>query len=74
MRMTLPSQTGTFTEHTQALGGILERFRQEALPLEDALTLFEVGVAHIKTCQAQLNQAKGRFMTIQEALLANEPN
>jgi|GEM_PF-5107269 len=60
--------TSSFTEHTQALGGILERFRQETLPLEESLTLFEEGVTHVKQCQAKLNEAKGRFMTIQEAL------
>jgi exodeoxyribonuclease VII small subunit len=50
------------------LSEIIERFRQDALPLEESLTLFEEGVAHIKASQALLNQAKGRFQSIQEAL------
>ncbi len=61
----------TFTQHTQALSEIIERFRQEALPLEESLTLFEEGVRHIKASQALLNQAKGRFQSIQEALDAD---
>jgi exodeoxyribonuclease VII small subunit len=65
--MTTPTSE-TFTEHTQALAGILERFRGESLPLEDALALFEEGVGHIKAGQALLNQARGRFSTIQEML------
>lgn len=65
--MTTPTSE-TFTQHTQALGALLERFRSETLPLEDALDLFEEGVQHIKAGQAMLNQAKGRFNTIQEML------
>ena len=61
----------TFTQHTQALTVIIERFRQESLPLEESITLFEEGVTHIKSSQALLNQAKGRFQTIQEALELN---
>jgi exodeoxyribonuclease VII small subunit len=65
--MTTPTSK-TFTEHTQALGQILERYRTETLPLEESLDLFEEGVAHIKAGQAMLNQAKGRFTTLQEML------
>jgi exodeoxyribonuclease VII small subunit len=53
------------------LSEIIERFRQDALPLEESLTLFEEGVTHIKASQALLNQAKGRFQSIQEALDAD---
>jgi exodeoxyribonuclease VII small subunit len=65
--MTTPTSQ-TFTQHTQALGQILERYRNETLPLEESLDLFEEGVAHIKAGQAMLNQAKGRFTTLQELL------
>jgi exodeoxyribonuclease VII small subunit len=65
------TSTETFTQHTQALSEIIERFRQDALPLEESLTLFEEGVAHIKASQALLNQAKGRFQSIQDALDAD---
>lgn len=58
----------TFTQHTQALTTLIERFRSEALPLEDAIALFEEGVQHIKASQALLNQTQGRFQSIQEAL------
>jgi exodeoxyribonuclease VII small subunit len=58
----------TFTQHTQALSALIERFRSEALPLEEAIALFEEGVQHIKASQALLNQAQGRFQSIQEAL------
>jgi exodeoxyribonuclease VII small subunit len=62
------STSETFTQHTHALNDIIERFRQDALPLEESLTLFEEGVRHIKASQALLNQAKGRFQSIQDAL------
>lgn len=50
----------TYTQSAQELEGILERFRQETLPLEDALMLFESGVGHLKNCQAQLNSGRGQ--------------
>jgi exodeoxyribonuclease VII small subunit len=65
------TSTETFTQHTQALSEIIERFRQDALPLEESLTLFEEGVTHIKASHALLNQAKGRFQSIQDALDAD---
>ncbi|XVJ50723.1 MAG: exodeoxyribonuclease VII small subunit [Vampirovibrio sp.] len=58
----------SFTEHTQALSEILDRFRQESLSLETSMLLFEEGVLHIQQSQAFLNQAKGRFQSIQDAL------
>lgn len=50
----------TYTQSAQALEGILERFRQETLPLEDALKLFESGVGHLKNCQTQLTVGRGQ--------------
>ncbi|HEY9745835.1 MAG TPA: exodeoxyribonuclease VII small subunit [Oculatellaceae cyanobacterium] len=53
-------KTPTFSESAAALDEIVERFRSESLPLEEALKLFEEGVAHVKICQAKLSDARGR--------------
>ena len=64
----MPTSAETFTQHTQALTALIERFRSESLTLEEAIALFEEGVQHIKASQALLNKAQGRFQSIQEAL------
>jgi exodeoxyribonuclease VII small subunit len=57
----LNDDTASFTVAAEALDGILDRFRSETLPLEDALSLFETAVGHIKTCQSRLCVAKGKI-------------
>lgn len=52
--------TPTFSQSATALDEIVERFRGESLPLEEALKLFEEGVKHIKVCQGKLTEARGR--------------
>lgn len=56
----MPKQSPTFSESSDALDTIVERFRSESLSLEEALALFEEGVQHIKVCQTKLTQARGR--------------
>lgn len=60
----------TFTEASEALDTIVERFRSDTLPLEEALSLFEQGVSHIKVCQSKLTQARGRVEELVKTLQA----
>jgi exodeoxyribonuclease VII small subunit len=65
--MMMMTTDDSFTARSEALSGVVERLRQEVLPLEESLSLFEAGLGHAVACQAFLQQAKGRFETLQEA-------
>lgn len=56
----MSKQPPSFSESAEALDAIVERFRTEALDLEEALSLFEQGVKHVKVCQGKLTEARGR--------------
>ena len=58
----------TFTEASDALDTIVERFRTESLPLEEALSLFQEGVGHIKVCQTKLSDARGQVEELVKTL------
>ncbi|WP_373533168.1 exodeoxyribonuclease VII small subunit [Vampirovibrio sp.] len=58
----------TFSESSQALEDIVDRFRAESLPLEEALGLFEQGVGHIKVCQTKLTEARGKVEELVKTL------
>jgi exodeoxyribonuclease VII small subunit len=58
----------SFTESSQQLGRIIERFRTEALTLEDSLSLFEEGVQHLKVCQQKLASSRGRVEELVKTL------
>lgn len=58
----------SFSEASEALDAIVERFRSESLPLEEALNLFEQGVQHIKVCQSKLTDARGRVEELVKTL------
>lgn len=62
----------TFTQSTQALDDILSQFRAGNLPLEDALALYEQGVAHITRCQSLLTSAQGQFTVLTETLAQSQ--
>jgi exodeoxyribonuclease VII small subunit len=64
----MAAKTPTFSESSQALEEIVERFRSESLPLEEALTLFEDGVGHIKICQTKLTEARGKVEELVKTL------
>lgn len=49
----------SFSESSEKLDEIIEQFRSGDLQLEEALTLFEQGVGHLKICQSKLGEAKG---------------
>ncbi len=60
--------TPSFSESSQALEEIVERFRNESLPLEEALKLFEEGVGYIKVCQSKLTDARGQVEELVKTL------
>jgi exodeoxyribonuclease VII small subunit len=66
-----PAETAakaSFTEASKALETIVQRFKTETLPLEEALSLFEAGVGHIQTCQAKLTDVKGKVDVLVKSL------
>lgn len=58
----------SFTKSLDQLNAVVERFRTETLPLEEALSLFEVGVTAVGQCQQTLGQAKGRLQVLSQTL------
>ena len=62
------NETATFTESSQALTAIVDQFRNQTLPLEEALALFEKGIGYVRTCQSTLGNAKGKLQTLSQAL------
>jgi exodeoxyribonuclease VII small subunit len=64
------TETTTFTESSQALTAIVDKFRNQSLPLEEALALFEQGIGYVRTCQSTLGNAKGKLQTLNQALAA----
>lgn len=64
-------ETPTFSKSAEALDAIVERFRDGSLSLEEALTLFEEGVGHLKVCQGKLTEARGRVEELVKTLQAD---
>lgn len=60
--------TRGFTEASDALTQILDRFRRGQLPLEEAMTLFEEGVKALHDCQRALNAAEGKVKQLMDQL------
>jgi len=57
----MPASTPTtFSAATETLESVLQRFRSDNLPLEDAIALFEKGVGALNICQTTLQQARGK--------------
>ncbi len=50
----------SYTEASESLDEIVERFKSGTLSLEESLSLFEEGIAYVKTCQSQLTDAQGK--------------
>ncbi len=70
--MTAKSQKPvSFSQASDALDTIVDRFRGDSLTLEEALTLFEEGVQHIKVCQNKLTEARGRVDELVKTLQAD---
>jgi exodeoxyribonuclease VII small subunit len=60
--------TATYTETAQALAVLVDRFKNDALPLEEALSLFEQGVGYVAHCQQLLSHSEGRLLELQTLL------
>ena len=57
----MPTSTPTsFSAATETLEAVLQRFKNDNLPLEDAIALFEKGVGALNICQTTLQQARGK--------------
>lgn len=55
-----------FSEKMEEIEIIVARMEKEALPLEDALALFEQGVALIRECQSYLKETTQRVTLLSE--------
>ncbi len=64
-------ETPTFSKSAEALDQIVERFKDGTLSLEEALSLFEEGVGHLKVCQSKLSEARGRVEELVKTLQAD---
>ena len=53
-----------FSTKMDEIEGIVARLEKEALPLEDALALFEKGIGLISECQKFLGEARQRVMIL----------
>ncbi|MBP8672518.1 MAG: exodeoxyribonuclease VII small subunit [Synergistales bacterium] len=62
----------SFTQDMEELQKIVHRLESEAMPLEDALSLFEEGIARLRTCQAFLKDARQRVTRLSSETLQEE--
>lgn len=56
----------SFSGKMEELEGIIARIEKEALPLEDALALFEKGVGLVRECRGYLAEAKRKILLLAE--------
>lgn len=56
----------TFEEALQELERIARRLDREEMPLDEALELFETGVAHLRAASSMLEEARGRVEELVE--------
>ena len=54
----------SFSGKMDELEGIVARIEKEALPLEDALALFEKGIGLVRECREFLSEAKQRILLL----------
>lgn len=62
----------SFTQDMEELQKIVRRLESEAMPLEDALSLFEEGIARLRTCQTFLKDARQRVTRLSSETLQEE--
>ncbi len=60
--------TPKFSEASDALDDILEKFKSGNLSLEESIALFESGVGHLKTCQTSLTKSRGQVEVLIQSL------
>ena len=56
----------TFEENLTRLEQIAAKLESDNLPLEEALRLFEEGIAHLREAKAALGVAEGKVKTLIE--------
>lgn len=56
----------SFSKNIEELEKIIQRLEKEALPLEEAMEIFERGVALVKNCQAYLAEVQQKVMLVDE--------
>ncbi len=56
----------SFSGKMDELEGLVARLEKEALPLEDALSIFERGVGLARDCREYLSEAKQRVLLLTE--------
>ena len=55
-----------FSEKMQEVEETVNRLEKEALPLEEALSLFEKGIGRRRECQAYLTEARQKISLLTE--------
>lgn len=61
-------ETPSFEDALHQLEAIVDRLEQEALPLDDAIDLFEQGMRLVARCAAHLERTDLRLTEIESAL------
>jgi len=56
----------SFSKNIEELEKIIQRLEREALPLEEAMEIFERGVALVKNCRAYLAEVQQKVMLVDE--------
>ena len=61
-----------FEEAMEKLETVSERLSGEGVPLDEAISLYEEGVAYYEVCRKKLEDANRRIKVIEEGALADE--
>ncbi len=64
--------TPPFSQSLGELEAIVTKFRDETVPLEEAMTLFEAGIQHVNTCQTYLDTTRGKIEVLVQGLNATD--
>ncbi|HOV28474.1 MAG TPA: exodeoxyribonuclease VII small subunit [Synergistales bacterium] len=56
----------SFSKEIEALQAIVKRLESEPMPLEEAMKLFEEGMAKAEKCKAFLDQARQKVILLSE--------
>jgi exodeoxyribonuclease VII small subunit len=56
-----PEDSQTFESAMEELEGIVDRLESDELTLDGALSSFEQGIRLLRTCDAHLNQVRGKI-------------
>ena len=62
----------TFEEAMRRLEAVAEQLAGENVPLDEAIKLYEQGVAYYNVCKSKLDDANRRIRVIEESLLKVE--